>query len=307
MDKTQKLKKLAQVARMYYIEDQKQSDIATAMGVSRPFVSRMLKEAKELNIIEIHIHEPEEGNEQLFRQLHSAYKIHGGLLVEDGEGEHQTNQALSNSALALLDTLKTKRLGLGWGYLMGEMVAQLEQRVPSASSVMTVCPMIGNAGVPIRHYQSSESVRVFAERLCATPHFFNLPALPEDCVEKQIFCGTESYRQISRQWELLDTAFVNIGNYPSTPDFASGARYGTLLQQKKTCGRLIAYFFNREGEIIQSDHDFALQIPIDSLRRCKNVVGLCSANTSVSALQGALNTGLFTHLVARATLVSELL
>ena len=46
-------KKLAYVARRYYLEDQKQSDIARELGVSRPLVSRMLSEARELGIVEI--------------------------------------------------------------------------------------------------------------------------------------------------------------------------------------------------------------------------------------------------------------
>ena len=48
----------------------------------------------------------------------------------------------------------------------------------------------------------------------------------------------------------MDTALVNIGNYPSTPDFASVARYGDLLHRSRACGRLLNYYFNREGEII---------------------------------------------------------
>ena len=43
----EKQKKLAYVARRYYLDDWKQSDIAKELGVSRPLVSRMLAEARE--------------------------------------------------------------------------------------------------------------------------------------------------------------------------------------------------------------------------------------------------------------------
>ena len=66
------------------------------------------------------------------------------------------------------------------------------------------------------------------------------------------------------------------------------------------------YYFNLEGQVIQSEQDFAIQIPLDILRRCPNIIGVCSANTSVRALKGALNTGLLTHLVAREELVRSL-
>ena len=100
---------------------------------------------------------------------------------------------------------------------------------------------------------------------------------------------------------------MNIGDYPSSPDFASLVRYGSLLQRHRACGRMLVYYFNEEGTVIQSDQDFAIQIPLELLRRCPNIVGVCSANTSAKALRGALHSGFFTHLVARAELVRTLL
>ena len=47
----EKLQKLAHVAQRYYLEDWKQSDIARELGVSRPLVSRMLREARELAVL----------------------------------------------------------------------------------------------------------------------------------------------------------------------------------------------------------------------------------------------------------------
>ena len=70
---------------------------------------------------------------------------------------------------------------------------------------------------------------------------------------------------------------------------------------------MLAYYFNEEGKIIQSEQDFAIQVPIDVLRRCPNLIGVCSANTSVRALRGAIRSGFFTHLVARTGLVKALL
>ena len=131
--------------------------------------------------------------------------------------------------------------------------------------------------------------------------------LPESLEEKQLLCSTEVYRQIYQQWEALDTALVNIGDYPSSPDFASLVRYGSLLQQQRACGRMLIYYFNEEGCVIPSEQDFAIQIPIDLLKRCPNIIGVCSANTSAKALGGALKSGFFTHIAARSELIRTLL
>ena len=69
---------------------------------------------------------------------------------------------------------------------------------------------------------------------------------------------------------------------------------------------MLVYYFNEAGTIIQSDQDFAIQVPLETLMRCPNIVEVCSANTSARALRGALRTGAFTHIVARAALAQTL-
>lgn len=307
MREQEKLSRLAYVAGRYYIDDQKQSDIAKELGVSRPLISRMLSEARELGVVEIIIHSPDEQREALIERLSKVSSVKTGLLVPSGLNDKETNQALSQAAFELIERIPARRLGVGWGHFIGQMVENIEKEPVEDSHVETICPLLGNSGFPVRNYHTSENVRVLAEGMHAKPHFLYLPALAESFEEKQLLCSTELYHQIEEQWRNMDTALVNIGNYPSTPDFASVARYGSTLHKQKACGRLLAYFFNEKGQIISSDHDFAIQIPIETLAATPNIIGLCSANTSVQALRGALNTGLFTGLVARQSTVEELL
>lgn len=267
----EKRRRLAYVARRYYLDDQKQSDIAAELGVSRPMVSRLLTEARQLGVVEITVHDPE---------------------VE---------------AASLLEQLQSRRLGVGWGHLIGQLVTWLEKNPRHGSSVTDICPLVGNASIPARNYQSNENVRLMARQLGASPHFLYLPALPESLEEKQILCSTEIYRQIHEEWEQIDTALVNIGDYPSSPDFASLVRYGGLLQEHHACGRMLVYYFNEDGTVIQSDQDFAIQVPLGTLKQCPNIIGVCSANTSAKAVKGALKSGILTHIVARSSLIHSIL
>ena len=260
----EKQKKLAYVARRYYLDDWKQSDIAKELGVSRPLISRMLAEAREHGVVEIRIHDPAARQGQLVEQLRHSTSIRDGVLVEDGQDDDATNQLLSQGAVQLLWQLRSRRLGIGWGHLIGQLVTWLEAHPQLSSTVTDICPLVGNASIPARNYQSNENVRLIAQQLGAAPHFIYLPALPDSLEEKQLLCSSEIYRQIQTQWDKMDTALVNIGNYPSSPDFASLVRYGDLLQQEHTCGRLLVYYFNPQGKVIQSEQDFAIQIPLSS-------------------------------------------
>lgn len=298
-----KRKRLAYVARRYYLEDQKQSDIARELGVSRPMVSRLLAEARALGVVEITVHDPETRTARLMERLQRMGSVQGGVLIDDGGDSDGANRLLSEGAVQLLWQLGAQRLGVGWGYLIGQIVNWLEQNPQTDSPVTDICPLVGNASIPARNYQSNENIRLMAQQLGAAPHFLYLPALPESLEEKEVLCSTEVYRQIYRQWETLDTALVNIGDYPSSPDFASLVRYGSLLQEQRACGRMLVYYFNEDGHVIQSEQDFAIQIPVDVLRRCQNIIGVCSANTSAKAVRGALRSGLLTHIVARSDII----
>ena len=246
----EKQKKLAYVARRYYLENQRQSDIAKELGVSRPLVSRMLSEARELGVVEITIHEPGARAERLMERLHLYSAIQNGVLIEDGKDEDETNRALSQGAVELLQNIGTQRLGVGWGYLIGQLVTWLETNPQQDSSITDICPLVGNANIPARNYQSNENVRLMAQQFGAASHFLYLPALPDNQEEKRLLCSTEVYHQIEQQWEQIDTALVNIGNYPSSPDFASLVRYGDLLQKQHACGRMLIYYFNEDGTVI---------------------------------------------------------
>lgn len=170
MDLTlERQKKLAYVAKRYYLEDQKQSDIAQELGVSRPLVSRMLSEAREQGIVEITIHEPGAREARLLERLRLSSSIRDGVLVEDGANDDATNRLLSQGAVELLRRLGVRRLGVGWGYLIGQLVSWLEENPQPNSTITDICPLVGNASIPARNYQSNENVRLMAQQMGATP------------------------------------------------------------------------------------------------------------------------------------------
>lgn len=117
----------------------------------------------------------------------------------------------------------------------------------------------------------------------------------------------DNYREVCRSWERLDVALVNIGNFPSTPDFASEARYGDRLSRQKAVGRILNYYIDVEGQVIRSDTDYAIQIPLELLAKTRYAVGICSANTSPKALRGALKSGYINHILAPEHVIREML
>lgn len=302
-----KAQRLEQIARLYYEENKTQEAIASIMNISRPLVSRMLSEAHKLGIVEIKIHSSDQSASLLMNQLKKHFDIEGGIILPDSGNNHVVNISLANATMQFIKQMGGGRVGIGWGHIIGTLVDVIEESAPNKGFISDICPLVGNFSVTIRNYHSNENVRIIAHQTKARPHYLYSPAFVETQQEFELLQQTEHYGTVFREWSRLDIAVVNIGNHPSTPDFATVARYGELLSKHKAVGRLVAYYFNEEGEIIHSDSDYAIQIPISLLKKCNITIGVCSANLGSKALIGALNTGLFTHIIAGESLVKDIL
>lgn len=293
-----KIKRLVDIARLYYEQDKTQSDIAGIYGISRPMVSKLIREARERGIVTISIQPPSEGEAPALEQLKREFGIRGGVLVPHGESDTVINQGIAEAAIFYLQQLGGGRLGIGWGHIIGNVADYMERSDRPVVIGTHICPLIGNGGVGLKNYHSNELVRVIAEGSKASPQFLYSPACVLSEQELKLTRELDNYHEVYKAWEKLDVALVNIGNFPSVPDFASEARYGDILNKRKAVGRLLNYFVDGEGRIIHSDTDYAIQIPLELLSRTRNVVGICSANTSARALQGVLRTGFIHHVIA---------
>lgn len=63
------------VANLYYNSEMTQNEIADRMYTSRSKISRMLKEARELGIVEISIKEPWERDLNLEKEIQQTYGV----------------------------------------------------------------------------------------------------------------------------------------------------------------------------------------------------------------------------------------
>lgn len=292
---TKKIQKLTNVATLYYQDDKTQAEIARELDVSRPLVSRMLKEAKTLGIVEVKINTVMDDEMSINAELIDRFNVRISALIAERENDAETNKQIARETLRVLSNKREKGLGIGWGTIMGEMVQLIENGNPPIAK--SICPLIGNSNVSNKNYHSNELVRILSEKTGAKPSYLHGPAFAENSQEMKNFKRTDSFRRLERAWSTMSIAVVNIGNYPSSPDFASAARFGKILAEDKAVGRLLSYFYNEEGKILESDTDYAIQIPIHLLKHCKKVVGICSANVTPQCLLGAMNTGVLTHII----------
>jgi deoxyribonucleoside regulator len=304
-----KIQKLVEVARMYYEQNLTQAEIAKTMGVSRPLISRMINDARDLGIVTIQVHSGLDGSSNVLNQLRNFYNLRGGILIPDASTENTTNERIACQILDFILDFNPApaNIGIGWGYIIGMFTKAVENAEIENRLEASVFPLIGNSSVSNRDYHSNEIVRVFAEKTGASPIYIHAPAFLETEQEMALFQESDSFKKVESSWNEIDTAIINLGNYPSSPDYATATRYGDLLTKQKAVGRLLCSYFDIHGVIIRSDSDYSIQIPIPKLARCRNVIGVSSAGLQPKALAGALRTGLITHLIAAESVARQAL
>ena len=308
--KNEDYQRLVEIARLYYEKDHTQAEIARAVGVSRPVVSRLLAEARQRGIVRIEVRSPLDEDHHLLGELMRTFGLQGGLVVPTGTAAEGVNRSLivSQAALYLQRLLPdVRRLGIGWGETVRDVIDQLDVQDDKDVARRSVCPVIGSAPSAMQWYHTNELTRILAEKLGADPYYLHAPAFPVSEGDRAMFTGTLEYRQVADLWRELDTVLLGIGTYPTVPDHATAARFGERLKQERAVGVLATYYFDARGRIISSPQDYAVRIPLDDLRAAGRVVVVTGSTRKTQAVHGGLMAGLITHLVTDEGTALELL
>jgi len=292
--------KLVEVAKLYYEQELTQAEIASSIGVSRALVSSILRRAKELGIVNIEIRSPLRGDKELLSKLKKRYGLADGLIVPANRSnlDLSLRNVISQAALFVAKRLSNcQKIGLGWGGTVYQLVNALEAEELGIDNQRVVCPLIGSMTSPSPDWHPNEMARRLTERVGGQTIWLHAPAFPGTRANLKRFRATEEFQYIQKFWQNLDAALVEIETYPSVPDQATAMRFGSRLIERGAVGGLLSYFFDMSGAVVEGENNYVLRIPLDILKKVKNILLVCSGNTKAQALVGALRMGLITHVI----------
>lgn len=300
--KEKELLRLIRVSKLYYEENKTQAEIAKEMEISRPSVSNLLNKARKEGVVKIEILSYHHTNIGLSQELCQRFSLKSCHIVMQPENFHKE---AGEFLLSLMG--KTKILGFGWGYNINKVIKTFPDIESKNSYKGIVCPLVGTATVPHRGYHPNELATDFSHKTGFEPEFLISPAFPSTEQEQELFMNTDNYKQIYERWKKVDTALVTLGSYPLVPDHGTALRFGKKLFTEKAVGNILSYFFNREGEIILGDDDYAIQMPLLLLKRIRNFIGIVPQEANAISAISCLRTGYVKHLVITEQTASEIL
>ena len=320
---------LVKVSKLYYEEGLSQDDIILRLNLSRPKISRLLRQARDRGIVRITVAAPQ----HLFPDLEAGLEKRFGLLeavvVETHAGDAQENilRELGLSAAAYLERSVRSgstrgmyaggiyagsiyAVGISWGTTLHSMVEKLpSMHVPGVKVVQ----IIGGLGQPEAASHSSELCHRLARALGGQLTLLPAPGIVASQPARDVLLTDPYVQRAVEMFGSLDIAFVGIGDpSPESVLMRDGVIISweelNLLLHKGAVGDIALRFFDAQGRPVVSDIDNrVIGITLEQLAQVRRVVGVAGGPGKFQAIQGALRGRLINVLITDSVTAERLL
>jgi len=254
---------MAEVARLYYVRDLTQQEIAARLGISRFKVLRLLDQARAEGVVRFEIDEPVPVHDDLSRRLEQRFGLETAVVVE---------RDVAGAAAHLLPRLLRENdvLGVAWGATL-QLVAEQLPPLATGTPVVQICGAM--AGL---EYGTgpTELAASFAQRTGGPFHPLPAPALASRRARDELLAH-DAVRRAVRMFSQVTLALVGIGVRPGG-------------------GHVLVHVFGEDGRLRKPE--VAVAMTADELRRARTFA-VAGGTAKRGAVYGALQTGLLDGIV----------
>lgn len=308
-------KMMFEVAQQYYLQNLTMDQIAEYQELSRASVSRLLKEAREIGLVQIHLNEEFKPQSDLATKLGDRFRLKV-LVVPTSTRDSALGrmQAVAREAGLLLNSIMRDGmvLGVAWGSTVSEVARQLAAH-PLKNTLVVQLNGAGNArhtGIPY----SGAILGQIAEAFNAQMIHFPVPAFFDRASTKEAMWQEESVRAVLKMQRAADVALFGIGAFGGAiPSHVYSGGYFNDAEQRGlraegVAGDVCTVFLRENGTYADLEVNKRATGPTPAeLARIKRRIAVVSGSHRLSALKGALMTGAVTDLVIDAQLAELLL
>jgi DNA-binding transcriptional regulator LsrR (DeoR family) len=174
----EKVDRLIEIAKAYYLENRTQSEIAKSLGITRSQVSRDLKEARERGIVEININIPGQESEALARAIKARFPhLIDAIIAPSFTTDPEARRAIAGRYAAnylMRSVSPHQKIVLGCGRTLRSMVNALQRtEIPGIS----VLQAMGNLGHEAHGIDYNEICSTAASAFGAKAFYISSPAI----------------------------------------------------------------------------------------------------------------------------------
>ena len=295
---------ITRIAWYYYINNDTQQEIANRLNISRIKVTRYLKKAHELGIVEIQVSLSHgcffEAEERLRRDLN----LRSVTVAPCADDERPRANGIGIAGAAHMNQLLTARdiLGVSWGSALYSVAQSLHPVRREGEQQIAVVQLMGglSRGAKIN---PEEVVKTIAEKLDARGNWLNMPAIVDSREARDLLLNETSVVNTFRTAGRCSVCMVGIGNLSEHSSLYLTGAYTrddlNVLNRAGAVGDILSRPYDIDGKSVHSSlsertialsHEQFLSIP----KRVAIAVGTGKVEAIIGACRGNLITELVT-------------
>ena len=286
---------LVRVSRLYYELGETQEAIAALVGVTRPQVSRLLKEARAQGVVEIRIVDRSEVRSPAGDALRDRFGLRAVHLAPslDGPPELTRRRVGRLAGQVLRGAMRDGMVvGIGDGAAVSAVADELAAGVSTVdATIVPLCGGFWRAGTAV------EPFRRIGDALGATVHALHAPGLLDDPAVRDALCAHAGVRSVLDLWRRLDVALFGIGG-PSWSESTVGRAAMAEIRAGAAVGEVLIAPFDIDGRLVaESLRARTIAFDARALGGVSLTIGVAEGPGKVAPILGALRGGFLNVLV----------
>jgi DNA-binding transcriptional regulator LsrR (DeoR family) len=287
---------LYRAARLYYLEDATQAEIAHALGTSRPTVSRLLAEARATGIVRIEVREPEAIDTRVLAdQLAAALGLARAWVAPSASGM-PAGKVLApgvREALRMADLHRGDALLVSSG---ASVHAVSQEDLPVLPGIL-LAPTVGGRDEPEEYYQTNEITRRMAVRMQGVAVLLYAPAMPGPALH-ELLMQDEAIQRVTTLWRSARAAVLGIGAPPTVRTSLPSMLPKHSEQLEGAVGDICSRPFDRSGHpIVFPGSERLVAMELDDLRQVPHAIGVAVGPAKIDGIVVAARAGYINELV----------
>jgi DNA-binding transcriptional regulator LsrR (DeoR family) len=278
---------LVRVGRLYYELGETQEAIAALIGVTRPQVSRLLKEARAQGVVEIRIVDRSAVESPAGEALRERFGLRAVHLAPTLDGPQElTRRRVGRLAGEVLRSAIRDGMVVGIGD--GASVSAIADELATGGEPQIDATIVPLCGGFWRVGAGDEPYRRIGAALGASVHALHAPGVLDDATVRDALCAHAGVRSVIDLWARLDMALFGVGG-PSWSEASVGRATLAEIVAGGAVGEVLIAPFAIDGRLI-GDSLRARTVAFDA-RRLRDVslaIGVAEGPAKVAPILGAL-------------------
>jgi len=292
---------------MYYEQSATQEAIATSLNISRPTVSRLLKEAREEGVVQIVINSPLRYVSDLEQAMLHSFPALRQVRVLQGSDPSIVARAAATLVGSVVCTGDV--VGVSWGNTLAQMAEHLQ---PKPVRDVTVVQLNGGVARAGSGTNAHEIAGHFGQAFGADVYRLQVPAIVDSPEVRDVMLQNRETARVLELGSRVNVAVYGIGAPEHDSVLLQAGYFDTAylqrLRARGAVGDICSRYFTVDGAICDPDlNGRTIGISLQALGQAENAIAVVYGLHKAAGVLGALRGGFLNIMVLDELTAREVL